>query len=91
MPDMGESVLNIAGAGLGIGGHSETKGPAKDPSRVLINFFVENLATEQARLEGAGVKFSRTAGKEPWGGIISTFADPDGNLVQLVEYSPPTV
>ena len=41
---------------------------------------------EQKALEGKGVKFLRTAGKEEWGGVISTFADPDGNLLQLVEF-----
>jgi predicted enzyme related to lactoylglutathione lyase len=90
MPDMGEFALNIAGATLGIDGHSETKGAAKDPTRVLIDLFVADLTAEQSRLESLGVKFSRTAGKEPWGGVISTFPDPDGNLVQIIEFRPPT-
>ena len=90
MPDMGEFTLNVAGAALGIDGHSETKGSAKEPSRVLIDLFVADLAAEQSRLEGLGVKFIRTAGREEWGGVISTFPDPDGNLVQIIEFQPPT-
>ena len=88
MPDMGDYALNVAGATLGIDGHSDTKGVAKDPSRLLIDLGVADLAAEQGRLEGLGVKFTRTAGKEYWGGVISTFTDPDGNIVQLVEFHP---
>lgn len=32
--------------------------------------------------------FIRTAGREPWGGVISTFADADGNYCQLIEFRP---
>lgn len=69
-----------------VGQHSEVKGQAKEPARVLLNFPVADLASEQTRLEGLGVKFIRTAGKEAWGGVISTFVDPDGSYWQLMEY-----
>ena len=36
----------------------------------------------------AGAKVIRDRGKEYWGGIISTFEDPDGNYFQLIEFSP---
>jgi predicted enzyme related to lactoylglutathione lyase len=83
---MGETAFALGDATLIIDGHSDTKGKAKEPQRVLINFFVEDLASEQARLEGRGVEFTRKAGKEYWGGVISTFLDPDGNYCQLIEY-----
>jgi predicted enzyme related to lactoylglutathione lyase len=78
----------VGNALFAIDGHSETKGPAKEPQRVLISFFVDDLAGEQKRLEDQGVKFIRSAGKEFWGGVISTFADPDGNYIQLIELKP---
>lgn len=87
-PNMGEAALNVAGATIAFDGHSEVHGKAKEPHRVLIDLFVDDIKAEQARLEAAGVKFIRTQGKEPWGGIISTFPDPDGNYVQLIEYKP---
>ena len=62
--------------------------PPRSPPRMLLDFFVDDLAAEQKRLEAAGVKFIRTAGKEQWGGVISTFLDPDGNYCQLIEYKP---
>lgn len=85
---MGDGAFNVGGAQLLIDGHSEVHGPAKEPARVLINFFVPDLAAEQARLEAQGVEFIRTAGREYWGGIISTFLDPDGNYLQLLEFKP---
>ena len=87
-PDMGDDAFHAGGATLAIDGHSETKGGAKEPQRVLIDFFVDDLKSEQDRLEGLGVKFVRTAGKEYWGGTISTFLDPDGNYCQIIEYKP---
>ena len=87
-PNMGDGAVDAGGTTIGFDGHSRISGPAKEPERVLIDLFVEDIAAEQKRLEGAGVKFSRSQGKEYWGGIISTFADPDGNIVQLIEYRP---
>lgn len=68
--------------------HSEVTGPAREPARVLLNVFVDDLAAEQRRMESAGARFIRTAGKEFWGGVISTFVDPDGVYSQLIEFKP---
>jgi predicted enzyme related to lactoylglutathione lyase len=87
-PQIGAGAFDAAGAGFIIDGHSETKGGAKEPQRVLINFFVDDLMVEQKRLEAQGVQFIRRAGREAWGGVISTFLDPDGNYCQLIEYKP---
>ena len=88
--NIGEGAFEIApGATFIIDGHSEVKGKTKEPARMLIDFFVEDLASEQARLKSKGVKFIREGGKEEWGGVISTFLDPDGNYCQLIEYRPP--
>ena len=85
-PDMGEGAFMAGTTPLIVDGHSDTKGPTKEPQRALLDFFVDDLAAEQKRLEGQGVKFIRTAGQEAWGGVISTFLDPDGNYVQLIEF-----
>jgi predicted enzyme related to lactoylglutathione lyase len=87
-PEMGEGAFDAGGASFIVDGHSDTKGGAKEPQRVLIDFFVDDLAAEQTRLEGQGVKFIRSAGREEWGGVISTFLDPDGNYCQLIEFKP---
>ena len=84
--EMGPNAFNAGGTTFLIDGHSEVSGKNADPPRVLINFFVDDLTAEQARLENAGVEFIRNAGKEEWGGVISTFVDPDGNYGQLIEF-----
>ncbi len=87
-PDMGEGAMMAGPTPFLVDGHDGVTGPAKEPARMLLDFFVDDLAAEQKRLEAAGVKFIRTAGKEEWGGVISTFLDPDGNYCQLIEYKP---
>ncbi len=87
-PEMGEGALMAGATPFLIDGHTDVKGAAKEPPRMLLNFMIDDLASEQKRLEAAGVKFIRSAGKEPWGGVISTFVDPDGNYGQLIEYKP---
>jgi predicted enzyme related to lactoylglutathione lyase len=88
-PEMGEHALEVVpGTVLAFDGHSSTTGVAKEPQRILIDFFVDDLAAEQARLEKVGVKFIRKDGREWWGGHISTFVDPDGNYGQLIEFRP---
>jgi predicted enzyme related to lactoylglutathione lyase len=89
-PEMGEGALDAGGATLGFDSHSDTKGSTKEPSRVLIDLFVDDVVSEQKRLEAHGVKFIRNAEKEYWGGVISTFVDPDGNYCQIIEYKPET-
>lgn len=84
--DIGPNAFNAGGTTFLIDGHSEVSGPNSDPPRVLINFFVDDLSAEQERLESAGVEFIRKAGREEWGGVISTFVDPDGNYGQLIEF-----
>ncbi len=85
---MGDFALNAGGTTIGFDAHSEVSGSVKEPARILLDLFVDDIKAEQKRIEGHGVKFSRTEGREEWGGVISTFADPDGNLLQLIEYRP---
>jgi predicted enzyme related to lactoylglutathione lyase len=87
-PDMGDHAVNAGGTTLAFDGHSETRGNAREPSRILIDLFVEDIAAEEQRLEAAGVNFIRKQGREYWGGVISTFVDPDGNYCQIIEYRP---
>jgi len=67
-----------------IGAHSEVKGKAKEPQRIIIN-----LETKKVKEEFARIKKDAKAKviKEPYemeGGFIATFADPDGNYFQLM-------
>ena len=86
VPEMGDGAFVVGGANLFVDGHSETKGKTGEPQRMLVDLVVDDVAAEQARLEGQGVSFIRSQGKEERGGTISTFLDPDGNFCQLVQY-----
>jgi predicted enzyme related to lactoylglutathione lyase len=68
---------------LSIGEHSEVKGQAKEPSRIILNLETKAVKEEFERLKNLNV----TIIKEPYemgGGWIATLADPDGNFVQLM-------
>lgn len=68
---------------LSIGEHSEIHGQAKEPARIMLNLETKEVQAEFERLKSAGA----TVIKEPYemgGGWIATFADPDGNFLQLM-------
>ncbi|MBI4316963.1 MAG: VOC family protein [Chloroflexi bacterium] len=72
---------------LVIGEHSEVKGKAKEPQRMILNFETEKVREEFARIRALGA----TVIKEPYeleNTWIATFADPDGNYFQLMSPMP---
>ena len=83
--DLSPGALAAGTAILIVEGHSDVKGAAKEPQRLLLDFVVDDAIAEQRRLKSAGVRFVRDAYEEPGVGVFATFADPDGNLCQLVE------
>lgn len=72
---------------LTVARHSEVSGTSGDPKRVMVNLRTERITEVHRRLVAAGVEFVRPPEREPWGGWIATFADPDGNVVQLMQTS----
>jgi predicted enzyme related to lactoylglutathione lyase len=85
-PDMVEGEWSgwmVGSAFFSVGEHSEMKGKAKDAGRVIFNFETKEVKEEFARIKALGAKVI----KEPYemgGGMIATFADPDGNYFQLM-------
>jgi len=65
--------------------HDGVTGANADALRIMVNFEVSDIQAVYRRLAGAGVEFSRAPEQEPWGGWIATFADPDGNTLQLLQ------
>ncbi len=70
---------------LNLGVHDLVQGQAKDPYRVMLSFRVDDIEAEYTRLSAQGVRFIRVPEKESWGGMVATFLDPDGNVLQLLE------
>lgn len=85
-PDMMEgdwSGWQVGSVFFSIGGHSEVKGNAKEPQRIIFNLETKEVKKEFQRIKKLGVKVI----KEPYdmgGAWIATFADPDGNYFQLM-------
>ena len=77
----------LGGGQLALGHHSKVKGKARDPNRVLVNLNVDNCQVEYERLKKMGVEFIREPSKEGQDLIIATLLDPDGNRLQLFEWT----
>ena len=66
--------------------HSRVKGSTTEPHRILLNFGVTDLASWHQRMLESEVVCHREPCPEPWGGLVATYSDPDGNLVQLLQF-----
>ena len=73
------------GVRLSVGVHAGIVGTSRDPLRVMVNLTVTDIRAVHARLVRAGVVFTRPPEREDWGGWVATFADPDGNILQLMQ------
>ena len=74
-----------AGVRLSVGVHDRVHGASRDPLRVMIHLTVADVHAVHTRLAHAGVVFTRPPEREDWGGWVATFADPDGNTLQLMQ------
>jgi catechol 2,3-dioxygenase-like lactoylglutathione lyase family enzyme len=50
-----------------------------------VEFLVDDADKFCDRLDRAGVKFIEELHDEPWGGRQASFADPDGNILEIVQ------
>ncbi len=70
---------------LTIGVHEGVRGHNHDPLRIMVNLATDDIHAAHRRLAAIGVEFSRPPEQESWGGWVATFADPDGNTLQLLQ------
>lgn len=70
---------------LTIAEHDAVEGASLEPVRTMLNLRVRDAEGVHRRLAAAGVRFSRPPEPEAWGGVVATFADPDGNALQLMQ------
>ena len=68
--------------------HSQIQAPTKEPARLQINLFIQDVQAEYDRIRQAdpAVRVQRPPERESWGGLVTTLQDPDGNFVQLLEW-----
>ena len=56
-------------------------GPLSPP----VEFLVDDVEKTYNELKQKGVVFTKELHEEPWGGRQATFADPDGNVLEIVQ------
>jgi predicted enzyme related to lactoylglutathione lyase len=81
--DMG--AFDFGGVQLFIEEHSQVSGPTKEPARIILNLNVDDARGLAKRVEGTGASFERPLEQADFG-LIATVKDPDGNLVQLIQW-----
>jgi predicted enzyme related to lactoylglutathione lyase len=59
------------------------------PAGGTVVFEVDDLDVERRRLMERGVAFEQDNGEVPGLARFASFRDPDGNVVQIIEYLPP--
>ena len=79
-------VFRFGNMRLNMGLHDAVHGLTREPYRIMINLGVDDIHAEHRRLSDAGVKFLRKPERESWGGWVATLQDPDGNLLQLLQF-----
>lgn len=72
-----------------LGTHSDVHGVSVDSARHMIALGTDDCVGESARLEAAGVELIEEPTRTPNGITISTFRDPEGNLIQLMQFDHP--
>ena len=72
---------------LAIGTHSEVHGLARDPDRHIVMLETDDCIGESRRLMELGVPFVQEPEELEGGLTLSTFRDPEGNLIQLGQFA----
>ena len=73
------------GPSLALGTHSEVHGRTVDPARHMIGLMTDDITSDYKRLKDAGVEFIEPPTEYP-NVRVATLKDPDGNLIQLLQF-----
>ncbi len=79
------TVLMVGGGRLIFDRRDDLGHSAREPGRILINFYVEDIEAVVARLQALGVTEWIRPVEDFGPGLIATVKDPVGNYVQIVE------
>jgi predicted enzyme related to lactoylglutathione lyase len=79
-------VFGEAGApALALGTHSEVRGRNADPARHMVGLVSDDVSADWKRLKAARVEFVEDP--KDYGNLwLATLKDPEGNLVQLLQF-----
>jgi predicted enzyme related to lactoylglutathione lyase len=74
------------GPAVTLGTHSEVKGNNQDPARHMVGLVSTDVRADVQTLKEKGVEFIEDA--TDFGNVtVATFKDPEGNYVQLVQFT----
>ena len=76
--ELGEQRLTIAV-------HSDLDEPNQDPLHMMVNLETSEIGPTFEQIVASGGRAVRPPEHESWGGMVATLADPDGNLLQLLQ------
>lgn len=82
----GEGPLHLDGFILVIEGREDIDAQNPQPGRILINFHVDDFDAAEKQLQAAGVQWLMPVAARP-SGRFGTFADPDGNHLQIIQFA----
>lgn len=71
--------------GFAVAGGGEAAGPGEPgPDRLSgVGFVVDDVDAAYAEMQAKGARFTMAPSRQPWGGYMAMFADPEGNLFYL--------
>ncbi len=84
--DIGWAQFDLGGTAIGL----ERCNPGDDETKALVGRFVgvsiqvDDINASYEQLSGRGVEFVGPPEKQPWGGTLAHFKDPDGNVMTLM-------
>lgn len=85
-PDENEmGAMMFGNVALFIEEHSKVSGPTENGHRLIMNLDVTDCRALEAHMKQFGVAWEREVEQMPFG-LIGTAIDPDGNLVQIIEW-----
>ena len=81
----GDGPIDFGGFLLVIDQRDDVDAKNTEPGRMILNFHVDDFAAVEAQLNAAGVDWISVEDREK--GRFGTFADPDGNYLQIIQFT----
>ncbi|ADB33046.1 Glyoxalase/bleomycin resistance protein/dioxygenase [Kribbella flavida DSM 17836] len=86
-PDQdGDGAIDLGGFLLVIDHRDDIASTNPEPGRMMLNFHVDDFAAVEAQLQAAGVQWLAPGEDRP-AGRFGTFVDPDGNYLQIIQFT----
>ncbi|MFB7719486.1 VOC family protein [Nocardia sp. NPDC056100] len=83
----GEGPIDLGGMLLVIDQRDDVAPVNLEPGRMILNFHVEDIDAVAEHMREAGVNWTVPVEDRAMG-RFGTFADPDGNLLQIIQFAP---